>query len=193
MSRGAGGNMPACSIELGRRMELPATGYLYNLTTISVTFAGFAALIAAFRQMVGGQLTKHDAFLIRSALMRSLIVIICALLPPLLALFEISPQAIWRTSSFVSAGLIAAFTLAWPTIVRRNATSLPIQPAAMAYHALQLLAALLLLAIALGAFSTLASGFFVAALTVFMITSWISVLVSLEILFHSSGRAVRRK
>jgi hypothetical protein len=66
-----------------------ASRYLYNLTLISVTFAGFAALIAALRQMVGGRLTKHDAFLIRSALLRSLIVIICALLPPLLALFEL--------------------------------------------------------------------------------------------------------
>jgi ABC-type molybdate transport system substrate-binding protein len=63
-------------------MELPGTSYLYNLTLISVTFAGFAALIAAFRQMVGGRFTRHDAFLIRSALVRSLIVIVCALLPP---------------------------------------------------------------------------------------------------------------
>ncbi len=75
-------------------MELPGTTYLYNLTLISVTFAGFAALIAALRQMVGGQLTKHDAFLIRSALMRSLIVIVCALLPPILALLEFSVSII---------------------------------------------------------------------------------------------------
>jgi hypothetical protein len=124
-------------------MELPGTGYLYNLTLISVTFAGFAALIAAFRQMVGGKLTKHDAFLIRSALMRSLIVIICALLPPLLALFEIQASVIWRTSSFIAAGLITVFTLVWPTIVRRNATSRPISLTAKIYHLVQLLAALL--------------------------------------------------
>jgi hypothetical protein len=75
-------------------MELPGTGYLYNLTLISVTFAGFAALIAVLRQMVGGRFTKHDAFLVRSALLRSLIVIVCALLPPLLALFDLSPAVI---------------------------------------------------------------------------------------------------
>jgi hypothetical protein len=174
-------------------MELPGTGYLYNLTTISVTFAGFAALIAAFRQMVGGHLTRYDVFLIRSALMRSLIVIICALLPPLLALFEIPPHLIWRTSSLIAAGLIAGFTLAWPTTIRRHVTNLPLSPAAKVYHALQLLAALLLLALALGAFPNLVSGYFIGALTVFMITSWTSVLVSLEILFHSSGRVRRRK
>jgi hypothetical protein len=174
-------------------MELPGTGYLYNLTLISVTFAGFAALIAAFRQMVGGKLTKHDAFLIRSALIRSLIVIVCALLPPLLALFEIQASVIWRTSSFIAAGLITVFTLVWPTIVRRNATNLPVSLTAKAYHLVQLLAALLLLPVALGALPQHAVGYFVAALTVFMITSWISVLLSLEILFHTNERAGRRK
>jgi hypothetical protein len=174
-------------------MELPATGYLYNLTLISVTFAGFAALIAAFRQMVGGQLTRHDAFLIRSALLRSLIIIICALLPPMLALFEIPAPIIWQISSFTAAGLIAMFTLAWPTIVRRKVTSLPVSNTAKAYHGMQLLAALLLLSIALGAFPHFLHAYFVVGITVFMITSWISVLLSLEILFHSSDRAKRRK
>ncbi|HEX5210730.1 MAG TPA: hypothetical protein VFW22_03220 [Pseudolabrys sp.] len=174
-------------------MELPGTGYLYNLTLISVTFAGFAALIAAFRQMVGGHLTKHDAFLIRSALMRSLIVIVCALLPPLLALFDIPASVIWRASSFVAVGLIVVFTLVWPTIVRRNATTQPISLTAKAYHAVQLLAAALLLPTAFGVFPHLAAGYFVAALTVFMITSWISVLLSLEILFHTNEKPGRRK
>ncbi len=174
-------------------MELPGTGYLYNLTLISVTFAGFAALIAAFRQMVGGQLTKHDAFLIRSALIRSLILIVCALLPPLLALFDIPASVIWRTSSLIAAALIVVFTLAWPTIVRRNATRLPISLTAKIYHLVQLLAALLLLPVALGSFPHHAVGYFVAGLTVFMITSWISVLLSLDILFHTAERPRRRK
>jgi hypothetical protein len=107
-------------------MELPGTAYLYNLTLISVTFAGFAALIAALRQMIGGRLTKHDAFLIRSALVRSLIVIVCALLPPLLALFELSPAIIWRLSSFSAAVLIALFTLLWPVVIRRMTTDKPV-------------------------------------------------------------------
>src|SRR5262249_42061159 len=102
-------------------MELPGTSYLYNLTMISVTFAGFASLIAAFRQMVGGHLTKYDAFLIFSALVRSLIVIISALLPPLLALFKLSAPVIWRISSLTAAILIALFT----PLVRRMMTDTP--------------------------------------------------------------------
>lgn len=174
-------------------MELPGTGYLYNLTLISVTFAGFAALIAAFRQMVGGQLTKHDAFLIRSALVRSLIIIVCALLPPLLALFEFPAPTIWRVSSLSAAVLIAVFTIAWPLIIRRTATARPLPNMAKAYHSLQLVTAIFLLVVALGAFPHATHGYFAAGVSVFMLTSWISVLLSLEILFHSNPKERRRK
>jgi len=174
-------------------MELPGTNYLYNLTLISVTFAGFAALIAAFRQMVGGRFTGHDAFLIRSALVRSLIIIVCALLPPLLALFELSASTIWRTSSLTAAILIALFTLIWPLIVRRVATDRPMSKMAKAYHAIQLLVAIFLLMVSLGIFLGPAGGYFAAGVSVFMLTSWISVLLSLEILLHGNPKVERRK
>jgi hypothetical protein len=174
-------------------MELPGTGYLYNLTLISVTFAGFAALIAAIRQMVGGRLTKHDAFLIRSALLRSLIVIVCALLPPLLALFELSAAIIWRLSSLSAAILIALFTLFWPVVIRRMVTGEPISKTALAYHGVQLLTAIFLLMVSLGLFLEPQAGYFAVGVSVFMLTSWISVLLSLEIVLHSNLKIERSK
>jgi hypothetical protein len=174
-------------------MELPGTNYLYNLTLISVTFAGFAALIAAFRQMVGGRFTRHDAFLIRSALVRSLIVIVCALLPPLLALFELPASTIWRISSLAAAILIALFTLIWPVIMRRTATDRPMSKMAKAYHGLQLLAAIFLLVVSLGIFFEPAAGYFAAGVSVFMLTSWISTLLSLELVLHGNQKMERRK
>src|SRR5215470_109558 len=132
-----------------RQMELPGTSYLYNLTMISVTFAGFAALIAAFRQMVGGHLTRYDAFLIFSALVRSLVVIISALLPPLLALFKLSAPVIWRVSSLTAAILIALFTLVWP-LIRRMMTDTPFPIMAKLYFYIQALTAIFLLMAALG-------------------------------------------
>jgi hypothetical protein len=174
-------------------MELPGTGYLYNLTLISVTFAGFAALIAALRQMIGGRLTKHDAFLIRSALVRSLIVIVCALLPPLLALFELSPTVIWRLSSFSAAVLIALFTLLWPVVVRRMTTDKPISKTALAYHGVQLLTAIFLLMVSFGTVFEPQAGYFAVGVSVFMLTSWISVLLSLEIVLHRNPKVERSK
>jgi hypothetical protein len=173
-------------------MELPGTSYLYNLTLISVTFAGFAALIAAFRQMVGGRLTKHDAFLIRSALLRSLIVIVCALLPPLLALFELSAAIIWRLSSVSAAILIALFTLSWPLIIRRMVTDKPLSKTAQIYHSVQLLTAIFLLMVSLGIFFEPGAGNFAVGVSIFMLTSWVSVLLSLEIVLRRNQKAERR-
>jgi hypothetical protein len=174
-------------------MELPGTNYLYNLTLISVTFAGFSALIAALRQMVGGRLTKHDAFLIRSALLRSLIVIVCALLPPLLALFELPAATLWRISSFTAAVLIGLFTLSWPLVIRRAVTDKPISNTARAYHGVQLLTAIFLLIISVGILLEPKAGPFAAGVSIFMLTSWISVLLSLEIVLHRSSGSGRSK
>jgi hypothetical protein len=175
-----------------RQMELPGTSYLYNLTMISVTFAGFAALIAAFRQMVGGRLTRYDAFLIFSALVRSLIVIISALLPPLLALFKLSAPAIWRVSSLTAAILIALFTLSWP-LIRRAVKDAPFPIMAKLYFYIQALTAIFLLMVALGILFEPAAGPFAAGVSVFMLTSWFAVLLSLEILLDVDPRQRKPK
>lgn len=173
-------------------MELPGSSYLYNLSLISVTFAGFAALIALFRQMVGGRLARYDVFLVQSALVRSLIVIVCALLPLLLALFEFSPSSIWRLSSLVAAVLIGLFSLSWP-LIRRAASDTPIHKIGVGYHALQGLTAIFLLMVALGIFFEPAPGYFAVGVTIFMLLSWISVLLSLEIVLHGPPKEKRRK
>jgi len=86
-------------------MELPGSSYLYALATISITFAGFAAMIVILRQVVSGSLVNYDLYFIRSVLMRSFIVVACAMLPPMLALFKLSDLIIWRSSGLI-AGLI---------------------------------------------------------------------------------------
>ena len=92
-------------------MELPGTGLLYTVATLSITYAGFAALIVIFRQIIGGGVSNYDVFIIRAVLLRSFIVICCALLPASLALFDLSQSAIWRVSSIVAAVMHALFIL----------------------------------------------------------------------------------
>ena len=82
-------------------MELAGCSYLYTLATISITFAGFAdMLVTVFRQTIGGRLTDYDIFFVRNVFVRYFIIAGCALLPPLLALAEISPSFIWRIIQF---------------------------------------------------------------------------------------------
>ena len=64
---------------------------------------------------------------------------------------------------------------------------------AKVYHGLQFLAAIFLLMVSLGIFFKPAPGTFAAGLSVFMLTSWISVLLSLEILLHGHPNVERRK
>ena len=52
----------------GVAMELPGSGYLYTIATLSIAYAGFAALIVIFRQIIGGGVSSYDVFEI---LMRS--------------------------------------------------------------------------------------------------------------------------
>ena len=56
-------------------MELPGSTYLYTLATLAITYAGFAALIAIFRQIIGGGVSNYDVFSnFGTILMRSFIV-----------------------------------------------------------------------------------------------------------------------
>jgi hypothetical protein len=173
-------------------MELPGFTYLYNLAIISVTFTGFAALIALFRQLVGGRLVKYDVFFVHTILVRSLIVIACALLPPLLMLFDLSPTTIWRLSSLVGAVLIGVFTLSWP-IIRRLATSTPMRKVSRVYYVIQMLTVIFLLAVALGIFLEPLPSYFAASVTIFMLVNWIMVLQSLDIMLHRPSRDRDRK
>jgi len=66
----------------GEAMELPGFSYLYTLATLAITYAGFAALIVIFRQIIGGGVSNYDVFIIRTILMRRFIVAFSAMLPP---------------------------------------------------------------------------------------------------------------
>jgi hypothetical protein len=54
-------------------MELPGTSYPYTNATLSITYAGFAALIVTFRQIIGGGVSIYNVFVIRSVLKRSFV------------------------------------------------------------------------------------------------------------------------
>ena len=77
-------------------VELAASGYLYTIAVIATTFASFSALTMIFRQMLGGQMTKFDSFIIRTFVQLGFMATLGSILPPLLALFEIPSVVDWR-------------------------------------------------------------------------------------------------
>jgi hypothetical protein len=159
-------------------MELPGTNYLYTIATLSITYAGFAALIVIFRQVIGGKISNYDIFMIRAVLLRSFIVTCSALLPPALVLFGLSHSVIWRISSIIAALLQALFALSYR--MRRSALKEAPPTWALVIHGLGMLTAIGLLLNALGAFGTPASGPFVISITAFLFFSFYAYLAQLE-------------
>ena len=173
-------------------MELPGSGYFYALATISITYAGFAVLVTVFRQLIGGSLSGHDTFFIRSVLIRSFMIAGFAMLPSLLALFELPISIIWRSSSLVAAILQGLFVLTWPAR-RRAVTDKPLPRLSVANNVFQLLTVIFLFVNALGIFFKPAAGPYAAGVTAFMCSAAISYLIALGIVLQARPKEKRKR
>jgi len=86
-----------------------ASGYLYTIATVGMTFAGLSVLTMILRQMLGGQMTKWDSFVTRTWVQLGFMTTFGSILPPLLILFGarrrsfgVFQAALWL--SFLGAG-----------------------------------------------------------------------------------------
>ena len=159
-------------------MELPGSIYLYTLATISITYAGFAALVIIFRQTLGGSPSNLDTFFIRNVLIRSFMIAGFAMLPPLLALFDLRPTTIWRASSVVAAAFQCMFLLIW--LRRRRAiTDRPLPRLSVANIFFQLLTAAFLIVNALGLFFEPGAAPFATGITAFMLSAAVAYMIAM--------------
>jgi hypothetical protein len=95
-------------------MELHGSNYLFTVGVIAATFAGFAGLTVIFRQILGGQPTKLDSFVVRIFVQLGFMTIGGSLLPPLLALFNLPSAVVWCASSSVMAVILGIWALSYP-------------------------------------------------------------------------------
>jgi membrane associated rhomboid family serine protease len=122
-----------------------ASGYLYTIAAVGMSFAGLSVLTMILRQILGGQLTKFDSFVARSWIHLGFMITLGSILPPLFALFEISTPMVWRISSGVMAIILGCWALTFPR--RRLATKSTRLPIPVIIF----LAAMVLIALALAA------------------------------------------
>ncbi|MGB6605519.1 MAG: hypothetical protein WA747_02955 [Steroidobacteraceae bacterium] len=107
---------------------MDASGYLYTIATVGMTFAGLSVLTMILRQMLGGRMTKFDSFVTRTWVQLGFMTTFGSILPPLLILFGATAPIAWRVSSGVMAVLLGSWALTFPR--RRHAvnpTRLPLQ------------------------------------------------------------------
>ena len=100
---------------------MEASGYLYTIAAVGMSFAALSVLTMVLRQILGGQMTKFDTFIARSWVQLGFIITFGAILPPLLGLLEVSMPLVWRISSGAMAIILGCWALTFPR--RRRATN----------------------------------------------------------------------
>ena len=86
---------------------------LYTLAGLMITFAGFAAVMLAIRQAAGGHLSILDRFLAKTVLTQVFVLTWGAVLPPLLMLYGIPEDRVWKIAAVLFAIPILAFLLTY--------------------------------------------------------------------------------
>ena len=112
----------------GGGADVDASGYLYTIATVGMTFAGLSVLTMILRQMLGGRLTKWDSWVTRTWVQLGFMTTLGSILPPLLLLFAAPAPMVWRIPSGVMAVILGSWALTFPR--RRqavNPTRLPLQ------------------------------------------------------------------
>ncbi len=107
---------------------MDASGYLYTIATVGMTFAGLSVLTMILRQMLGGRMTKFDSFVTRTWVQLGFMTTFGSILPPLLILFGAPAPVAWRISSGIAAVILGSWALTFPRRRRAvNPTRLPMQ------------------------------------------------------------------
>src|SRR5271167_1570959 len=82
-------------------MEVKGAILLYTLAGLMITFAGFSALLLALRPAAGARLSLLDRYLAKTVMTYVFVLTAGALLPALLALYDIQENWIWRGSGVI--------------------------------------------------------------------------------------------
>lgn len=147
---------------------MDATGYLYTIAAVGMTFAGLSVLTMVVRQLLGGQMTRFDSFVARTWVQLGFMTTFASMLPPLLGLFGTPAPLTLRISSGVMAVILGIWTLTFTPRRRAvNPTRFPIQ--VVLFLVAMTIAALALAANAVVVPGELLAGIYAASVTAILI------------------------
>ena len=95
-------------------MEVKGATLLYTLAGLMITFAGFSALLLAVRPASGARLSLLDRYLAKTVMSYIFVLTAGALLPALLALYDIQEEWIWRGSGVLFALPMLSLQVTYP-------------------------------------------------------------------------------
>jgi hypothetical protein len=151
-----------------------ASGYLYTMATVGMTFAGLSVLTMILRQMLGGRITKWDSWVTRTWVELGFMTTFGSILPPLLTLFGAPAPIAWRVSSGVMAVILGSWALTFPR--RRQA----VNPTRLPWQVVTFSAAMDSAALALAANAIVVPGEFLAGVHAAAVTA---ILIGAGLLF----------
>jgi hypothetical protein len=151
-----------------------ASGYLYTIATVGMTFAGLSVLTMILRQLLGGRVTKWDSWVTRTWIQLGFMTTLGSILPPLLMLFGGPAPIAWRISSGVMAVILGSWALTFPR--RRHV----INPMGMSWQVVTYCVAMDIAALALAADAIVVPGDLSAAVYAAAVTA---ILIGAGMLF----------
>lgn len=118
------GNVATISL-LGEDMEVKGATLLYTLAGLMITFAGFSALLLTLRPAAGVKWSLLDKYLARTVMTHIFVLTAGALLPPMLALYDMTEVWIWRGSALLFALPMLFIQVTYPYRRRTVVGSVP--------------------------------------------------------------------
>ena len=106
-------------------MEDKGTTLLLALAGLMIPFAGFSALLLGLRQAAGAKLSLLDRYLARTVMTHIFVLMAAALLPALLALYDIQEKWIWRGSAVLFALPMLSLQITYPRRRRKVSGEAP--------------------------------------------------------------------
>src|SRR5580698_7665034 len=95
-------------------MGFKGEAFLYALAGLMITFAGFSALLLTLRPATGAKLSLLDRYLAKTVMTYMFVLMAGALLPALLALFNVQESWIWRISGVLFALPMLSLQVTYP-------------------------------------------------------------------------------
>jgi hypothetical protein len=168
-------------------MEVKGAALLYTLATLAVTFAGFSALLVIIRQVAGGSLSALDRFLTRTLVGHLTLLAAGALLPAVLALYDLAETWVWKVSALLFGLPMLALLLTYRH--RRLAvTGKRAPPIVMVvFVGVASLSILAMIGYVLGNFEHPAAAY-ASALTVNFITIALAFIMALEVILSEQRK-----
>ena len=169
-------------------MEVKGAALLYTLATLAVTFAGFAALLVILRQSAGSALSVLDRFLTRTVVSHLSIVAAGALVPSILALYDLPELLVWKIAALLFGLPLLAMLLTYGRR-RRAATGTAPPPVIMVVFvgvgSLSIVAMIVAIFLKLGP----PAAIYASALTANFLTLAFAFVIALEVILRQGAKS----